>query len=65
MPLGEFHRHLRELDSAEDIVLMCRSGQRSMQALEQLQAAGFKKVRNLRGGINEYAREVDSSIPTY
>ena len=65
MPLGEFHRHMSELDSAEDIVLMCRSGQRSMQALEQLYAAGFKKVRNLRGGINEYAREVDTSIPTY
>ena len=65
MPLGEFSKHLNELDSAEEIVVMCRSGQRSMQALEQLQGAGFRKVRNLRGGINEYAREVDSSLPTY
>jgi rhodanese-related sulfurtransferase len=38
---------------------------RSMQALEQLQGAGFKRVRSLRGGINAYAREVDESIPTY
>ncbi|CAN5772673.1 MAG: molybdopterin-synthase adenylyltransferase MoeB [Actinomycetota bacterium] len=65
MPLGDLHRHLSELDSSEDIVLHCKSGMRSMQALEQLQGAGFRKVRSLRGGINAYAREVDDSIPTY
>jgi adenylyltransferase/sulfurtransferase len=65
MPLGELHRHLSQLDSSEDIVLHCKSGMRSMQALEQLQGAGFKKVKSLRGGINAYAREVDDSIPTY
>ncbi|MDQ3029056.1 MAG: rhodanese-like domain-containing protein, partial [Actinomycetota bacterium] len=65
MPLGDLHRHLSELDSSEDIVLHCKSGMRSMQALEQLQGAGFKRVRSLRGGINAYAREVDESIPTY
>jgi sulfur-carrier protein adenylyltransferase/sulfurtransferase len=65
MPLGELHRHFGELDSAEDIVLHCKSGMRSMQALEQLQGAGFKKVRSMRGGINAYARAVDQSIPTY
>ncbi|MBA2528645.1 MAG: molybdopterin-synthase adenylyltransferase MoeB [Euzebyales bacterium] len=65
MPLGELHRHLSELDSSQDIVLHCKSGMRSMQALEQLQGAGFRRVRSLRGGINAYAREVDESIPTY
>ncbi len=65
MPLGELHRHLAELDSAEDIVLHCKSGMRSMQALEQLHGAGFRKVRSLRGGINAYAREIDPSIPVY
>jgi sulfur-carrier protein adenylyltransferase/sulfurtransferase len=65
MPLGELHRHLNELDSTEDIVLHCKTGMRSMQALELLQGAGFKRVKNLRGGINAYAREVDDSIPVY
>jgi sulfur-carrier protein adenylyltransferase/sulfurtransferase len=65
MPLGELHKHLNKLDSSEEIVLHCKTGMRSMQALEQLQGAGFRKVRNLRGGINAYAREVDDSIPTY
>ena len=65
IPLGELHRHLGELDSSEEIVLHCKSGMRSLQALEQLQGAGFRKVRSLRGGINAYAREIDHSIPTY
>jgi adenylyltransferase/sulfurtransferase len=65
MPLGELHRHLSELDSAEQIVLQCKSGMRSMQAVELLQGAGFKKVKSMAGGINAYARDVDSSIPTY
>lgn len=65
IPLGELHKRMNELDSSEDIVLHCKSGARSMQALEMLQGAGFRKLRNLRGGINAYAREVDESIPTY
>jgi molybdopterin/thiamine biosynthesis adenylyltransferase/rhodanese-related sulfurtransferase len=65
MPLGELHRHLSELDSAEQIVLQCRSGMRSLQALELLQGAGFRKVWSMAGGINRYAADVDPSIPTY
>jgi adenylyltransferase/sulfurtransferase len=65
MPLGELHEHLAELDSSEEIVLHCKSGMRSMQALEQLQGAGFAKVTSMRGGINAYAKDVDPSIPTY
>ena len=65
IPLGELPARMHELDSSEDIVLHCKSGARSAQALEQLRAAGFRKLRNLQGGINAYAREVDPSIPTY
>ncbi len=65
MPLGELHAHLDELGSTEDLVVHCKSGMRSMQALELLQGAGFSRVRSLRGGINAYARQVDPSIPTY
>ncbi|MGH8910864.1 MAG: molybdopterin-synthase adenylyltransferase MoeB [Egibacteraceae bacterium] len=65
IPLGELPSRMRELDSSEDIVLHCKSGARSMQALEQLRDAGFKRLRNLQGGINAYAEQVDRSIPTY
>jgi sulfur-carrier protein adenylyltransferase/sulfurtransferase len=65
IPLGQLPAHMRELDSSEDIVLHCKSGARSMQALEQLRAAGFTRLKNLQGGINAYAKQVDPSIPTY
>jgi len=65
IPLGQFASHLSELDSAEDIVLFCKSGTRSTRALEILASAGFKKVKNLKGGINAWALEVDPSMPIY
>lgn len=65
IPLGSLAARLSELDSAEDIVLMCKSGARSGRALELLVSAGFKKVKNLKGGINAWAQEVDSDVPVY
>jgi len=64
-PLGQLAARLSELDSAEDMVLFCKSGARSTRALELLTSAGFKKVKNLKGGINAWAREVDTSLPIY
>ena len=65
IPLGQLAARLSELDSAEDMVLFCKSGARSARALELLTSAGFKKVKNLKGGINAWAREVDKSLPVY
>jgi len=65
IPLGSFAARMNELDSAEDIVLFCRTGARSARALDLLRTAGFRKLKNLRGGINAWAREVDPSLPTY
>ncbi len=65
IPLGQLAARLSELDSADDMVLFCKSGARSTRALELLTSAGFKKVKNLKGGINAWAREVDTSLPIY
>jgi rhodanese-related sulfurtransferase len=65
IPLNEVVNRVHELSSADDIVLYCRSGARSGQATQFLQSIGFTKVRNLAGGINAYAEEVDPSIPVY
>ena len=64
-PLSSFADALRTLDSARDVVLYCRSGVRSAKALRQLQAAGFKRVWNLAGGILRWSDDVDPSIPKY
>jgi adenylyltransferase/sulfurtransferase len=65
IPLGQLAARLSELDSAEEMVVFCKAGTRSARALELLASAGFRKVKNLRGGINAWAREVDTSLPIY
>jgi sulfur-carrier protein adenylyltransferase/sulfurtransferase len=65
IPLGQLAARLSELDSAEEMVVFCKAGTRSTRALELLVSAGFKKVRNLKGGINAWAREVDRDLPVY
>lgn len=65
IPLNDLPRRVGELDSAREIVVHCRSGQRSAQAVEFLQKAGFKKVANLAGGILAWSDQVDPSVPKY
>jgi len=65
IPLGQLAGRLSELDSAEEMVLFCKAGTRSARALELLASAGFRKMKNLKGGINAWAREVDPSMPIY
>ncbi|HSQ39393.1 MAG TPA: molybdopterin-synthase adenylyltransferase MoeB, partial [Anaerolineales bacterium] len=50
IPLGELAARLSELDSAREMVVFCKSGTRSARALELLVSAGFRKVKNLKGG---------------
>ena len=65
IPLGSLAARLAELDSAREMVVFCKSGTRSARALELLVSAGFRKARNLKGGINAWARDVDESLPIY
>jgi len=65
IPLGTLAARMNELDSADEIVLQCRTGVRSLKALELLYTAGFRKLKNLKGGINAWAREVDPRLPIY
>jgi len=65
IPLGRLPYALGELSTADEIVAYCRMGGRSRKALQILQEAGFRKVRNLTGGINAWAETVDPSVPRY
>lgn len=65
IPLGQLAARLSELDSADEMVVFCKGGTRSARALELLVSAGFKKVKNLKGGINAWAKEVDTNLPLY
>ncbi|MCY7379802.1 MAG: molybdopterin-synthase adenylyltransferase MoeB [Gemmatimonadaceae bacterium] len=65
IPLGTLGDALPTLDRSRQIVVMCRSGQRSASAVLQLQAAGFARVKNLAGGILRWSDDVDPTVPKY
>ncbi len=65
IPLDELLNRLHELDSAREIVAHCRSGARSAQAIEMLREAGFRKLRNLKGGVLAWSDDVDPTMPKY
>jgi adenylyltransferase/sulfurtransferase len=65
IPLGELPRRVHELDSAREMVVHCRSGGRSAKAVAFLRQMGFRKVRNLAGGVLAWADRVDPTMPKY
>ncbi len=65
IPLSNLEVNLHRLDRDEEIVVMCRLGIRSAQAVKFLREAGFKNVRNLAGGILAWADDVDPEMVKY
>jgi rhodanese-related sulfurtransferase len=64
-PLGEIYTWARDLDPEAEIVLQCHTGVRSAQATAYLRSLGFKRVFNLRGGIDAWSAQVDPTVPRY
>jgi adenylyltransferase/sulfurtransferase len=62
IPLGEIARRAGELDGSEEIIVHCRTGSRSVSAIRQLQKMGFKKLRNLKGGILAWSEKVGDAF---
>jgi sulfur-carrier protein adenylyltransferase/sulfurtransferase len=65
IPLRTLEARIPDLGRDPDIVLVCRVGIRSARALDLLRKAGFKRLKNLRGGILAWAKDVDPAMPTY
>jgi adenylyltransferase/sulfurtransferase len=65
IPLGDLPKRVNELNSADEIVAHCKSGMRSAKAVDFLKQAGFKKIRNMKGGILAWSDKVDPSVPKY
>jgi len=65
IPLPRLPEGASELDSARDIVVYCHTGIRSAHSVNYLRGIGFRRVRNLRGGIEAWSTDVDPSIPRY
>ncbi len=65
IPLASLPQHVHEFSKDEEIVLHCKSGGRSMKALNTLKQYGFKKLHNLKGGITAWADDVDKTVAKY
>ena len=65
IPPRQFAQRFKELDSDAEIVVHCRSGERSAKIVQVLRASGFGKARNLRGGILAWADHIDPTMPKY
>lgn len=65
IPVKDFDNAMSSISKDEPIVLYCYAGQRSMNMLKKLVAAGHANVKNLDGGIDRWAEIVDPSMPRY
>jgi sulfur-carrier protein adenylyltransferase/sulfurtransferase len=65
VPLATLGGALDSIDRSRDVIVHCKSGQRSARAARQLKAAGVTRVLNLAGGITRWSEEVDQSVPKY
>jgi molybdopterin/thiamine biosynthesis adenylyltransferase/rhodanese-related sulfurtransferase len=65
IPLSEFSAKMHELDSAREIWLYCKDGARSGKAWNLLHDAGFRKIKNVAGGIDSWSEDIDPSVPRY
>jgi rhodanese-related sulfurtransferase len=54
IPLGELEKRVKELPQDKEIVVVCRSGNRSAAGREVLKKAGFSQVSSLAGGMNAW-----------
>lgn len=65
IPLMELPARYNELNKEQETLVYCRSGARSRNAVEFLKQAGFTNLRNVTGGILQWANQIDPSMPTY
>ena len=66
IPIGQLARRMKELDPEVDTIFICKSGKRSILAVNTLREAGYTgPLYNLKGGTNAWAREVDKDFPVY
>ena len=66
MPMGDVpSRAHAELDPDERIVVICHHGARSLNVTMWLRAQGFEHVQSLAGGVDNWSRSIDPTLPRY
>jgi rhodanese-related sulfurtransferase len=65
VPMAEVAARQGEFARDANLVVMCRSGGRSLSIARFLEAQGYQRVANLTGGILAYGRDIDPSLASY
>ena len=65
MPVAQVPSRVNELSTADEIVVYCKAGPRSARIVNFLREMGFRKVKNLVGGIDAWADVADPTMPRY
>ncbi len=65
IPLGALPQRFTELDPNQHLYVHCKSGVRSLKAVQFLKEQGFKYAKSVKGGIAAWSDEIDHSVPKY
>jgi len=65
VPMATVPARLNEWDPTTPLIVMCRSGGRSLQIATVLAERGFRSVSNLTGGILAWGERIDPSLRPY
>ena len=65
IPLRELPERTQEISPNKEIIVHCKTGERSGRAVKFLKGVGFRHARNLVGGIQAWAARIDKSLPQY
>src|SRR5262245_12044397 len=65
IPLGKLTVMCEDLARDKLVIVYCHHGLRSLRGCQLLSKKGFVKIRNLKGGIHAWAKEIDQTMATY
>ncbi len=65
IPLSTIEEHTELIEKNRPVVVHCKSGQRSAQAIRQLELLGFTNLMNMKDGLIGWRREVDKDLILY
>ena len=65
VPMGSIPSSLPLFEQADEVILYCHHGIRSLDAAVWLRQQGIEGARSMSGGIERWSREVDPKVPRY
>jgi rhodanese-related sulfurtransferase len=65
IPLREIPGNLARIENAQEVVIFCHHGMRSLDAAAWLRSQGVEGARSMAGGIDRWSVEIDPAVPRY